>query len=96
MNAGFVKQKRFDSIHPNETSILEQSQTICLDLRLCPCMFVSLVGRDRRFFASQIPHSSILVSQKSQIGTLFQKGSEVVSPSNWANVLFYLFVAEKL
>ena len=74
MNSGFVKQKLFDSIQPNETNIQEQSQTICLELRLCPCVFVSLGWTGSKSFCFTNPefiHFSLSKLPKS--GPYFKK-----------------------
>ena len=74
MNVGFVKQKLFDSVHPSETKMPGQSQTICLDLRLCPCMFVSLGWTESKSFCFTNPefiHFSLSKVPKS--GPYFKK-----------------------
>ena len=74
MNAGFVKQKLFDPVQYNETSIQRQSQTICLDLRLCPGIFVSLGWTESKRFCFTNPafiHFSLSKVPKS--GPYFKK-----------------------
>ena len=74
MNAGFVKQKLLDSVQPNETNLQEQKQKSCLDLRLCPCMHVSLGETESKSFCFTNPefiHFSLSKVPKS--GPYFKK-----------------------
>ena len=97
MNSGFVKQKLFDSIQPNETNIQEQSQTICLELRLCPCVFVSLGWTGSKSFCFTNPefiHFSLSKLPKS--GPYFKKVKKAHVHLIRLTFCVIFFVAEKL
>ena len=90
MNAGFVKKKLFDSVQPNETNVQEQNHKICLDLRLCPCMLVSLGGTESKSFCFTNPaffHFSLSKVPKS--GPYFKKVCTAHVHLRSANVLRY-------
>ena len=97
MNAGFVKRKLFNSVQPKETSIQEQSQTICLDLRLFPCMLVSLGWTELKSFRFTNPvfiHFSFSKVPKS--GPYFKKVKKAHVHLIRLTCCVILFVAEKL